>query len=344
MSVPFHFSRPAMKTQLLIPLAMVLAVACAPSSIGPSGAKLQPSVTKVTMSDITGPRVRLLGIAQDGGLPHAACNCTRCTAARKDPALASFVTSLGIIAPKAKTTYLIDATPDIIPQLALLADTRTVAKGAVDRTPVDGIFLTHAHVGHYLGLAHLGFEAVNTKELPVWCSQRMGAFLTGNAPWDQLVRLRNLSLNHVTPGKAVTLPDGIEVTPILVPHRDEYTDTLAFILKGKRKRILYIPDTAPWHRWKTSVDAVFDQVDVALVDGTFYSGAELPGRDLSKIGHPLIVDSITLLKSRVDSGKLQVHFIHLNHSNPALEPHSKARKHIESQGFHVGRSGLEVAL
>jgi len=330
----------------LIALLTALSFACGGTepSAKSGEERRKPMAKKVSMDPITGNRVRLLGIAQDGGLPHAACDCVRCAAARKDPARASLVTSLGIIAAKSRKTYLIDATPDIIPQLAMLADTRTLEPGQVDRTPVDGIFLTHAHIGHYLGLAHLGFEAVNTKGLPVWCSAKMRSFLSTNGPWDQLVRLKNLRLEEMAPASEVKLADGVTVKALRVPHRAEYTDTLAFIVKGPRKRILMIPDTSPWHRWTESVDALFDQVDVALVDGTFYSGDELPGRDLSKIGHPLIVDSIKRLKGRVASGKLEVYFIHLNHSNPALEPDSAARKHIESSGFHVGHMGLEIPL
>jgi pyrroloquinoline quinone biosynthesis protein B len=295
-------------------------------------------------SAVDGPRVRILGIAQDGGLPHAACSCTNCTAARTDPNRASGVASLGIIAPTAGKAYLVDASPDIIQQLALLSDVRTLEPNRVDRTPVDGVFLTHAHIGHYLGLALLGFEAVNTQELPVWCSQKMGDFLTKNAPWDRLISQKNLALNVETSGEPVSLSDGIQVTPIGVPHRAEYTDTYGYLMAGARQRVLYIPDTSPWHAWSHPMEDVLTDVNVALLDGTFYSGDELPGRDLTKIGHPLMVDTMDRLQSRVDAGTLRVIFVHLNHSNPALDPSSDARKTVEKRGFSIGVQGQEFAL
>ena len=291
---------------------------------------------------VEGPRVRILGIAQDGGLPHAACSCTNCTAARTDPNRASGVASLGIIA--ADKAYLVDASPDIIQQLATLSDVRTLEPNRVDRTPVDGVFLTHAHIGHYLGLALLGFEAVNTKELPVWCSQKMGDFLTKNAPWDRLISQKNLALNVEQSGAAVALAGGVQVTPIGVPHRAEYTDTYGYLMAGARQRVLYIPDTSPWHAWSHPMEDVLEGVNVALLDGTFYSGDELPGRDLSKIGHPLMVDTMDRLQSRVDAGTLKVIFVHLNHSNPALDPTSEARKTVEKRGFSVGVTGQEFPL
>jgi pyrroloquinoline quinone biosynthesis protein B len=299
-------------------------------------------VKATSPSTVTGPRVRILGIAQDGGLPHAACSCSNCSAARTDPSRASGVASLGIIA--ADKAYLVDASPDIIQQLATLSDVRTLEPNRVDRTPVDGVFLTHAHIGHYLGLALLGFEAVNTKELPVWCSQKMGEFLTQNAPWDRLISQKNLALNVEQSGEPVALPGGVQVTPIGVPHRAEYTDTYGYLMAGARQRVLYIPDTSPWHAWSHPMEEVLEGVDVALLDGTFYSGDELPGRDLTKIGHPLMVDTMDRLQSRVDSGTLRVIFVHLNHSNPALDPSSDARKTVEKRGFSIGGTGQEFAL
>ena len=94
----------------------------------------------------------------------------------------------------------------------------------------------------------------------------------------------------------------------------------------------------------TAMQGALEGVDVALLDATFYSGDELPGRDLSKIGHPLVVDSMDRLQSRVDAGSLQVFFVHLNHSNPALDPASPARAAITRRGFGVAHAGLELAL
>ncbi|MGB1275119.1 MAG: MBL fold metallo-hydrolase [Nannocystaceae bacterium] len=287
-----------------------------------------------------------MGNAQDGGLPHAACSCPNCSAARDDRTRRDYVSSLALILPS--RTLLIDATPDIREQLELLRDVGARGQGAVqgrvDRHPVDGVLLTHAHIGHYLGLAFFGFEAVHTKELQVYATPKMSSFLAANAPWEQLVRTKNLALHPMDPGERLSVGDGVFVTPIVVPHRDEYADTVAFVIEGPRNRVLFIPDTDPWARWSTPPEDLFADVDVALVDGTFYSGDELPGRDLSKIGHPLIRDSMTLLGPRVESAELEVLFIHLNHSNPAHDPASEAHRQIVDAGFSVARHGLEIPL
>jgi pyrroloquinoline quinone biosynthesis protein B len=216
----------------------------------------------------------------------------------------------------------------------------------VDRAPVDGVLLTHAHIGHYLGLAHLGFESLNTRNIPVWASPRMAAYLRANGPWSQLVRLENIALREFQPGQPFDLEAGISIKPIQVPHRDEYSDTMAFVIRGPQKTLLYVPDTDSWKAWpKPLTDVLRDEkVDIALLDGTFYSPDELPDRDVTKIKHPLITATMDLLEPLVKAGKVRVWFTHLNHSNPAFEKDGAARRAIEARGFRVVEEGEVVGL
>lgn len=289
------------------------------------------------------PFVRVLGTAQDGGFPHAACSHDLCVEARRDPALARRVASLAVVLPESGRVFLIDATPDLPEQLQALADVRRPPAGGVDRAPVDGVLLTHAHVGHYLGLAYFGYEALHTRDLPVWATPRMARFLRDNGPWSQLVELGNVELRELRDA-AVSLGDGVAARAVPVPHRDEYADTVGFRLEGPRATVLYVPDTDSWDAWGDRLDEALSGVDVALVDGTFYSAAELPGRDVAEIGHPLITDSLTRFGEAVRSGDLRVLFIHLNHSNPALDPESPERRALEEAGFRVAADGEEIPL
>jgi pyrroloquinoline quinone biosynthesis protein B len=292
---------------------------------------------------VEGPRVRVLGIAQDGGLPHVACDCERCDAARTDPRRASFVASVAAIGPEQGQVWLVDATPDLARQLDLLADVRTRTPGRVDRSPLAGILLTHAHIGHYVGLAQLGYEAVSAEAIPVHASVRMVEFLTGNAPWDQLVRLHNIEPQAHASGDRIELAPGLFAEPLLVPHRGEYTDTFAWYLSGSRKRVLYIPDTDPWAKWTTDLEVALADVDLLLIDGTFYSADELPGRNVAEIGHPLMTDTMDRFEARLAQG-LSVWFIHLNHSNPTLDPAAPQRAELERRGFRVAAAGDEFPL
>lgn len=291
------------------------------------------------------PFVRVLGTVQDGGLPHAGCSCNTCELARSSPSRRRYVASLAIVLPATGEIYLVDATPDLPEQIERLADVRTFEPGGVDRSPVAGIFLTHAHMGHYLGLAHLGYEVMHSRGVAVHATSAMTAYLRNNGPWSQLVQFGNIELREMQPGQPVDLGAGVSVTPIAVPHRDEFSDTVGFRVDGPETSLFYVPDTDSWGAWSPPIAAALEGVDVALVDATFYSQDELPGRDLSEIGHPLITQTIETLGALVDSGALEVYFTHLNHSNPALDEGSPADAAIRSRaGFAVLLDGQEFPL
>jgi pyrroloquinoline quinone biosynthesis protein B len=256
------------------------------------------------------------------------------------------VASLAIDFPSSGRTFLVDATPDLPAQIQAVHGFRPHPEGKVDRAPFDGVFLTHAHIGHYLGLAHFGFESLNTSALPVWTSPRMAEYLRTNGPWSQLVRLKNIELREMRPGTPVDLGEGVTVSAFPVPHRDEYSDTMAFLIRGPQKTLLYVPDTDTWKTWMRPLQQVIaeEKVDYALLDATFYSPDELPDRDVSKIKHPLVTDTMELLGPQVQAGKVRVFFTHLNHSNPALDPNGAARKAIEAKGFEVLGDGVVLPL
>jgi len=292
----------------------------------------------------TGPELLVLGTAQDGGLPHVSCYCAQCTAARKDPARARRVASLALFLPSSDRVFLVDATPDLRPQLDVVHDRRGRPGGGADRAPLDGVLLTHAHLGHYTGLAFFGFEALHTRALPVYCTPRMATFLRGNGPWNQLVTLDNIRIDEVARGGTIDLGDGVSVTVLAVPHRDEYSDTVGLRIEGPRSTVLYVPDTDGWERWDPPLASALQGVDLALLDGTFYSMGELPGRDMSQVRHPLITASMDLLEPLLGPAGLRVAFTHLNHSNPALDPDGPERAAIESRGFRILDDGVSLPL
>ena len=261
----------------------------------------------------TAPYALVLGIAQDGGYPQAGCNRPDCLAAWRNPKLRRRVASLAIIDPQSHQRWIIDATPDFPSQL------RTIEEAAPrpDNAPLlDGILLTHAHIGHYLGLAQLGREVLGAHSIRVYAMPRMRRFLENNGPWDQLVHLHNIDIVAIEDGVPVTLNGRLSVTPLRVPHRDEYSETVGFLIRGPSRSILWLPDIDKWEKWPTALESILSRVDVASLDGTFYDATELPGRDLREIPHPLMTETLARLASSPLRPK--VRFIHLNQSNPLL--------------------------
>ena len=280
------------------------------------------------------PYVVVLGIAQDGGAPHAACTKECCIHKWDNPQLHNQVSSIGIVDPLTNEVWIIDATPDFSVQL----NTLTMEQKRVFK----GVFLTHAHIGHYTGLIHLGREVMGAKEIPVYAMPKMEIFLTNNGPWSQLIELNNIDIKSLKNNTSVRLNHNLSITPFLVPHRDEFSETVGYKIQGPNKSLIFIPDIDKWEKWNINIQDMVQENDFSLLDGTFYDINELPGRDMSKIPHPFIVETFKVLEKV--KNKSSVHFIHLNHTNPALNTSSNATKEIRKNGFNVAKRNQKFNL
>jgi len=276
-------------------------------------------------------RAIVLGIAQDGGVPHIGCRQKLCEAARRDHSLRQRVASLGLVDDTVGRRFIVDATPDLPSQLVSLNAGRVVE----DRhRPVDGILLTHAHIGHYSGLMFLGREVLGAKAVPVHVTPRMARFLRGNDPWRQLVSLGHIQLREIAPGRELTLTPSLRVTFVPVPHREELSDVMGIRVRGPNASLLYIPDVDKWERWDRDLAEEVAAVDTALLDGTFESAEEIPGRSMADIPHPLVGETVALL----EGVKSRVLFTHLNHTNRLLWD-VVAREALSARGFRVAVDG-----
>ena len=280
----------------------------------------------------------ILGTAQDAGFPHIAAE-DEFREVEKNPKARQKIVSLGLIDKRAKQKFLFEATPDLPAQLFALnkfSSSRQTLPG--------GVFLTHAHIGHYTGLMYFGREAVGASRLPVYAMPRMEGFLNENAPWSQLVGLKNIEIRKLKADEAIRLNENLKVTPFLVPHRDEFTETVGFEIAGKNKTVVFIPDIDKWSKWNRDLRELIKRVDYALVDATFYRNGEIPNRDMSEIPHPFVDETMRLLEDLPAGEKAKVIFIHFNHTNPLIRKNSRERREVLRKGFRVADEGTILDL
>lgn len=291
------------------------------------------------------PYIVVLGTAQDGGLPQIGCQGPHCQRARSDRGFARLVTSLLIAEPETGQRWLVEATPDIREQMVRADGHPATRKPVVGRGPlVDGIFLTHAHLGHYTGLLHLGREAYGHPEVPVFASSRMAAFLRNNGPWKLLIEAGHMLPAALKPGQTQELGKRLSVTPFLVPHREEFSDTFGYLIAGPNAKVLFIPDIDKWTKWGTAIEERIKTVDIALLDGTFFADGEIPGRAMADIPHPFIAESLKRFAALPALERSKIHFIHFNHTNPVVDPKSEAAAKVKSLGMHLARDGQIISL
>ena len=281
--------------------------------------------------------IYILGNTQDAGLPHIGCQHPFCEDSF-NVYEEHYSTSIAVVNSDLKKYILFEATPDITFQL------NNLKKNIFDEFLLpESIYITHAHIGHYTGLMYFGREALGSKELIVRVLPRMSNFLQNNGPWSQLVDINNIKIKEINFGLSTNELSNIIVTPVQVPHRDEYSETAGYIIEGKNKKALFIPDIDKWEKWDRNLSQLAEEFDFLLIDATFYDSKEI-NRDISEIPHPLVTETIDLLSGLHVENRSKVYFIHMNHTNMMLDPDSELSKLVTSKGFNIARLGQKLYL
>lgn len=282
----------------------------------------------------------VLGTVQDAGSPHIACKKKCCETLFENPNATRKIVSLGLLDHENQQTFLFDATPDISEQAKLL---KSNASWEADELP-NGIFLTHAHIGHYSGLIYLGKEATNANAIPTYVMPKMKGFLEQNGPWSQLVSQKNIDLHPIENATELSMTSNLKVIPLQVPHRDEFSETVGYKIIGPKKTALFIPDIDKWEKWETNITDVIKTVDYAFLDASFFDGEELNTRDISQIPHPFVIESMALFEGLSEDEKQKIYFIHFNHTNGLLNSESEQFKAVLKNGFNIARFNQRLNL
>ena len=276
--------------------------------------------------------VTLLGVAQDGGRPQPGCIRQCCQGLtekdRRSPVSLGIETSKGM-------TLLVEATRDLGRQLRL-----------IENPSIDHLLITHAHLGHVDGLGLFGRETMSARNIQLHCSPSMQALVDATPAWNQLLK-QNVFEFSAFPRVEI---DDVVIEFIHVPHRAELSDMHAIIIRGETRSILFLPDHDTWGETLSTHECnsirefleKFD-IDVALLDGTFWSGGELKGRDMSVVPHPTVEESLRRLGHRRD-GDPEIFFIHLNHTNPLYNSDSDESKQLRESGWSIGFESQEFIL
>jgi len=282
--------------------------------------------------------ITVLGIAQDAGYPQIDCEKECCMIFYDGLEDKKLVSCLGLVDLNDKKKYIFDATPDFTEQTQLLK-TNHLDNGNI----IDGLFLTHAHIGHYTGLMYLGFEALGANKVPVYAMPRMKDYLETNGPWSQLLTFNNIELKALQNDSIVVLNNDLKVTPLLVPHRDEYSETVGYIIEGRHKKALFIPDIDKWETWERNIIEEVKKIDYAFLDASFFRDGEID-RDMSKIPHPFTSETTTLFENESLETKSKIYFIHFNHTNPTILDNHKLKDSIQNLGFNFAKEGMTLPL
>ena len=276
--------------------------------------------------------ITVLGIAQDGGRPQPGCQRPCC----QDLSAVDYRSPVSLgIKTKNGTTILIEATRDLGRQLITFGEPN-----------IDHLFLTHAHLGHVDGLGLFGRETMSARGIPLHSSPSMQNLIKSTPAWALLLEQGVFELTEIGRVKI----DDVVIESIAIPHRAELSDMHAFVLRGKEHSVLFLPDHDSWDQTlaahsASSIREWLKEIEVthALLDGTFWSGDELQGRDMSVVPHPTIQDSLSRLGER-QSGDPEIYFTHFNHTNPVYREGGSEYQKIIQLGWKVSTEGQRINL
>ena len=273
--------------------------------------------------------ILVLGTVQDGGYPHIDCKSRCCLDAWKDASLKKYISSIAIVDHEHKKYFLVDITPDFSEQLNMLYKTYSA------KYVLSGIFLTHAHVGHYTGLFKLGLEMMNSDSVPVYAMPKLMKFLQNNSSTNFLFESNNIVGHIINNNQNIKLSENFNITPFFVPHRNELSETVGYKMQSNNKSVIYIPDIDSWEEWNLNIIDVVKQNDILMLDGTFYNKDELSSRDINKIPHPSILESLEIFRKLPINQKKKIYFTHLNHTNNLLRENSTEYKDVIDKNFNI---------
>lgn len=269
--------------------------------------------------------LKVLGTVQDGGYPHPGCFKDCCNAAWKSSKKNRLVSSIAIIDDTLKKYWLLDISPDIKEQIYMIGEDYTL----------EGIFLTHAHFGHYLGLFQLGLEVMNLKNISVYAMPLMNNFLIDNPSINFLIQSNNIIIKEITEAHKINLNENISVIPFLVPHRNELSETVAYKIFSDKKSFVYLPDIDSWIEWNYNILDLIKENDMLFLDGTFYDKKEISSRSIEKIPHPSIKDSMSIFDTLSKDERGKIYFTHLNHTNIIINQKSLEYIDLLKRGYNV---------
>jgi len=267
-------------------------------------------------------KIEVLGNVQDGGVPHLGCSCNTCKDARENPEKRKYSTALLIKEDESEDSaqYLIDATPDL--------------RFQITASFLDGIFIPHSELGHITGLLYFGQEGIDAKGINVYCNKAVEDFLMKNDPFRFLVDRENLSIESFE-DKDIQKVQGGEVKSLEIPHSHISRDTTSYMIKGKEKKLYYLPDINEFNR---DVEAAVAEADIAIIDGTFWSRDEIDRFD--EVPHPPIKETM----EQMEDIETEIYFTHINHTNPVLREDSEEREKMKEKGFKIVEKGQKFTL
>ncbi|MDB5094509.1 MAG: pyrroloquinoline quinone biosynthesis protein PqqB [Candidatus Eremiobacteraeota bacterium] len=290
--------------------------------------------------------VRVLGSAAGGGVPQWNCSCVNCAAARRGDAPPRSQSSFALSA-DGDAWWLVNVSPDVAAQIEAFPPLQPRERRG---TPIAGMLLTDANVDHLGGLAVV--RQSHPRGFEVYSSEIVRTIATAQPAFAAFARPPHRWHSVLTEPFAL---DGgaLRVTPFPVPGltpgfagRDQARGAvLAFRVESTTsgRSILFAPVFAAID---PELAAAIDAADVVLLDGSFWSEDEMRDAGLGEktargLGHLPLEGASGSLRAIADRRNRRI-YVHLNNSNPVLDPASPQARAVLAAGAEIAFDGMDI--
>ncbi len=296
--------------------------------------------------------LKVLGTAAGGGFPQWNCACELCSRARSGvasclPRLQDSVAVSG----DGTAWYLLNASPDVGAQVESFAPLQP-GPGPRD-TPIRGVLLTDAELDHVSGLLALRQGAT----LDVFATASVLDAISHALAFDAVLEaFCDVRWVPVAPGGSFGLAGGVEVQALpLGGGPPRYLGAAPGVAWSVAYRMhdhqtggvaVYAPGVA---EWLAPLEQELAQADCVLMDGTFWSEAEMAdagvgGRGASEMGHlPVGGQAGSAARLAGVPARRRI-YVHINNTNPMVDEQSEEHAHVVAAGIEVGRDGMELEV
>ena len=294
-------------------------------------------------------RILILGSAAGGGLPQWNCGCPNCVRARRGDLPARTQSSIAVSA-DGESWAVVNASPDIRVQLARAP--RLHPRGLRD-SPVRSVLLTNGDIDHVAGLLSLREGHAFT----LLATPGILALIEANPVFRALdparVARREIALGEpaeIAPGVAAELFPVPGKVPLYMEEGEVETDlegeqTVGVRLSAGGSPAFYIPGCAAM---TPALAARLAGAALVLFDGTVWEDDEMIRSGVgqktgARMGHMAINGEAGSLAAFAPLGVRAKVYVHINNTNPVLDPAGPTRRAVEEAGWTVAEDGMELS-
>ncbi|WP_299210094.1 pyrroloquinoline quinone biosynthesis protein PqqB [uncultured Tateyamaria sp.] len=294
-------------------------------------------------------RLIVLGAAAGGGLPQWNCGCRNCTDARAG-VIPRMTQSSVAVSLDGQSWVVLNASPDIRAQVDACPQ---MHPPALRGSPISSVVLTNGDIDHIAGLLTLREKTA----FDVYATSSGLDILRSNSVFGVLDP--DLVAQHAVSLEAPFEPlPGLTVTPFAVPGKvalflegdtlnleEVGEQTVGLLLESASARAAYVPGCAAIPDWL--IDRL-GGVGLLLFDGTVWNNDDMQRTGTgektgARMGHVPLNGELGSLTRLSEVGGRKV-FIHINNTNPILQPDSAERAEVLGKGWEIAFDGMEITL